>query len=494
MGGNNVRRRCAWLVVGTALAVAALPAAVQAQVTAVSEGVHAGALDVAVNKSQVLRTDRPFAQALIGNAAIADVLPITNRSLYVLGKKAGTTSLMIYDRNKTLIAVMDVVVGPDSVGLKRQLSELIPDQPISVRTSNESLVLTGVLSSAPAVKRAVDIAETFAPGKVINMLSVGSSQQVLLEVRFSEMKRSNLKNLGIRGFFSNQDGSLQGGFGEGASLINDPASPIGGSVQINEIADSFGVLAHAFTLGSLNVSLALDALERKGMSQTLAEPTLVALSGDTASFLAGGEFPIPVVQSGGDEGNSSISVEFKQFGVSLAFTPTVLDDGIINLVVAPEVSSIDTSASVTINNIAIPGLQTRRAKTTVELRDGESFAMAGLIRRDFSDTVRQVPILGSIPIIGALFRSTGFQKEETELVMIVTPRLIKPIKAAQVKLPSDRVQPPEELQLFLNGRTDSAIGDNPIDPLAPGTRSDLPVGQVPNPYSGVDGPSGHILE
>ncbi len=207
-------------------------------------------------------------------------------------------------------------------------------------------------------------------------------------------------------------------------------------------------------------------MERKGAITTLAEPTLVALSGETASFLAGGEFPIPVAQGGGgdDEGGSGrISVEFKPFGVSLAFTPTVLADGVINMIVAPEVSSIDPTASIVVNGLRIPGLQTRRAKTTVELRDGESFALAGLIRKDFQDTVRQFPVLGSIPIIGALFRSTNFQKEETELVIIVTPRLVRPVRAGLMKVPTDRALPPSEAELFLLGRTDRAVGANPLD-------------------------------
>jgi pilus assembly protein CpaC len=193
---------------------------------------------------------------------------------------------------------------------------------------------------------------------------------------------------------------------------------------------------------------------------TLAEPTLVALSGETATFLAGGEFPVPVAQGNSGTGVGSvptITVLFKPFGVSLAFTPTVLADGVINMIVQPEVSSIDPTASLVINNLTVPGLQTRRAKTTVELRDGESFAMAGLIRKDFQDTVRQVPLLGSIPIIGTLFRSTEFQNEQTELVIIVTPRLVQPARAGTLKAPTDRVRPPNEGDLFLNGRTDTGV-------------------------------------
>lgn len=454
------RMKCATLA-SAALALTALAAPAQAQLSAVSvaENVHAGELQVPVNKSQVLRSDRPYAKALVGNPEIADVLPLTSQSLYVLGKKAGTTSLTIYDRANMLIAVVDVVVGPDVTSLKRQLSELMPNDTVGARMSNDSVVLEGMVSSASSADRAVQIAETFAPGKVLNMLALGSAQQVMLEVRFSEVKRSVLKQIGV-GLFAGSAGSgnLNGVSGGGASLTPDATGA--GVLKLGSIADSFGILTKTFGAFGLNINATLDALERKGAITTLAEPTLVALSGETASFLAGGEFPVPVVQNGGSGNNNNggtFTVEWKPFGVSLAFTPTVLADGVINLVVAPEVSSIDPTASIVINNLRIPGLQTRRAKTVVELRDGESFAMAGLLRRDFQDTVRQFPGLGSIPIIGSLFRSTGFQREETELVIIVTPRLVRPVRAAALKAPTDRVGPPNEADLFLLGRTDSGV-------------------------------------
>jgi len=233
----------------------------------------------------------------------------------------------------------------------------------------------------------------------------------------------------------------------------------------------------------MDVSLALDALERKGVVTTLAEPTLVALSGETASFLAGGEFPIPVSQGGSTgAGGTAITVEFKPFGVSLAFTPTVLADGVINLLVAPEVSSIDTSASVTVNGLVVPGIQTRRAQTTVELRDGESFALAGLLRTDFQDTVRQFPILGSLPIIGSLFRSTSFQRNETELVMIVTPRLVRPLPAGSYKVPTDRATPPDEVDLFLLGKTDGAVPPISLPGQEPNPAW-YPIGEPPSQYA-----------
>ena len=484
-------------LLGASIAVAPLalaaPAAAQITVSA-DDDITAGELAVPVNKSQVLRTDRPFAKALIGSPEIADVLPLSDSSLYVLGKKTGTTSLTLYDRSNRLIAVVDVAVGPDVISLKRQLSELMGEN-VGARISNDSIVLDGIVSSGPAADRAVQLAETYAPGKVINLLTIGSAQQVMLEVRFSEVRRGAFKDLGISGFI---DGSGNNGFagaiGNGAGLVPSSGTttttvplPGGGSVvtetpnpptlTLGSIVDSFGVFTRLFRIAGLNIDATLNALERKGVVTTLAEPTLVALSGETASFLAGGEFPIPVAQGGESD---AISVEFKQFGVSLAFTPTVLADGVINLEVAPEVSAIDVSAGVTINNIRVPGLQTRRARTTVELRDGESFALAGLIRRDFSDTVRQFPILGSIPIIGTLFRSTNFQKDDTELVIIVTPRLVRPVRAAQMKVPTDRARAPDEVDLFLLGRTDSAVGTDATRPTVP-SPAGRPIGEMPPP-------------
>ena len=492
-----------WGVALAGLVALASPAAAQ---VSVSDEANAGEIAVPLNKSQVLRSDRPFSRALIGNPDIADVLPLTDSSLHLLGKKMGTTTLTLYDRSNRLIAVMDVVVGPDVISLKRQLADLMPSDRVGARISNDAIVLDGTVANSIAADRAVQIAETYAPGKVVNMMSLGSAQQVMLEVRFSEIKRSALKQLGV-GLFagSNGSGNLDAVSGGGASLTPGPDGT--GVLKLSSIAESFGIITKRFSAFGLNIDAAFDALERKGAVTTLAEPTLVALSGETASFLAGGEFPIPVSQSGsGGNNTNAITVEFKPFGVSLAFTPTVLADGVINMVVAPEVSSIDRSASIVINNLTIPGLSTRRAKTVVELRDGESFALAGLLRNDFQDTVRQFPGLGSIPIIGALFRSTGFQREETELVIIVTPRLVKPVRAGALKAPTDRVKEPNEAELLLLGRTDTGVpvpvmpflkpapspapGGVPIGAAKPVSASGTPA--VPQ-QAGLERDYGHVL-
>ena len=461
---------------------ASAPATGQVGAVSVAEGVHAGEVQVPVNKSQVIRSDRPYARALIGNPEIADILPLTNQSLYVLGKKAGTTSLTLYDSGNSLIAVVDVVVGPDVISLRRQLGELMP-QGVGARMSNDSIVLEGIVPDAVAADRAVQLAETYAPGKVVNLLSLGSAQQVMLEVRFSEVKRQALKQIGLGHFF--QNGRFEGAIGGGASITPDPETGEG-IIRLESITGSFGILTRTFRALGLDINTTFDALERRGAITTLAEPTLIALSGETASFLAGGEFPVPVAQGAGTGAagaTNTITVEWKPFGVSLAFTPTVLADGVINLVVAPEVSSIDPTASIVINNLTIPGLQTRRAKTVVELRDGESFMLAGLLRRDFQSTVRQFPLLGSIPIIGTLFRSTGFNRDETELVILVTPRLVRPVPANALKSPTDRVREPNEADLFLLGRTDTGVPPAP-EWNAPPVRTEPVVVTPPAPGGG----------
>jgi pilus assembly protein CpaC len=428
---------------------------------------------VPLNKSEMLTVDRAFGRVMVGNDEIADIMPITTRSIYVLGRKLGTTSLTIYDQSNRVMAVVDVAVGPDVVSLRRQMAQLLPAEKIGAHISNEAIVLTGIASNAPAIDRAVQLARTYAGEKVVNMVSVGASQQVMLEVRFSEVRRDTAKRIGIGAFLNSASGRFDGVFGNGAQLVPDAETGVG-IMQRSAVTDTFGIFRQLFTVGGVSIEGTLDALESKGLVKTLARPTLIALSGETASFLAGGEFPIPVIQAGSTTGNAAqVTVEFKPFGVSLAFTPTVLADGVISLAVEPEVSSLDSSASVQINGLSIPGLRTRRASTVLELRDGEAFAIAGLLQQDYGTTVRQLPILGSLPIIGTLFRSSGFQKGETELVIVVIPRLVQPTRPENVSLPTDRVKNASEGDLFLMGRTDKAVGVNPLDPEAP------PVGAAP---------------
>ncbi len=435
------RASCAAVALGLST-LSLVPATASAQTS-----LHAGELEVPIHKSQVVTSDTPIDRALIGNPAIADIVPISDRSVYVLGKGLGTTSLTLYDRNNRVIAVMDVLVGPDIDGLRRELSELLPDETVEARISNGAIVLHGMASDAGAATTAARIAAVYGGENVVNLMSLGGSQQVMLEVRFAEVNRTIGEQLGAGLFAGDNDGDFGGAIGGGASIVTGPNGT--STFELGAVTNAFGVFGALFNIGDLNIEAFLDVLERQGLSRTLAEPTLVALSGERASFLAGGEFPIPVVQGGG--GDSAITIQFKSFGVSLAFTPTVLGNGVINMIVEPEVSSIDPASSITLNGITVPGLQTRRASTTLEMRDGESFAIAGLLRDETRTTVNQLPFFGSLPVIGSLFRSTEYQNGETELLIVVTPRLVRPVRPDQVRLPTDRVADPAVMDVMLNG-------------------------------------------
>jgi len=449
-----------------------------------AESLHAGTLEVPLNKSQVVTTDRAIARAMIGNAEIADVLPITDRSIYVLGKKMGTTSLTLYDSQGRVLSIMDVAVGPDVFALREQIEQLVPDEPIDAAISNDAVVLTGMVSNAGAADRAAQLARAYAGDKVINLISIGATQQVMLEVRFAEVNRNTSQDIGIR-FGAKSRGGTFGGVTGGGAVGGATTGSTPAVLGLNPITDAFGIIQKAFGIGGLSINASLNALEEKGMAKTLAQPTLIALSGEKASFLAGGEFPVPVQQSTNNNSGGGITVEFKPFGVSLAFTPTVLGDRTISMIVEPEVSAIDPSSSLTIGDIKIPGLRTRRASTTLELRDGESFAIAGLLQKDFQTTVDQVPLLSSIPILGALFRSSSFKKGETELLIVVTPHLVAPIRPGQVKLPTDRVRDPREGDTFLLGE---AYRPAPIEPAVP-AGAGAPVAAVPGGTPLADAPT-----
>jgi pilus assembly protein CpaC len=399
----------------------------------------AGEIQLPVNKSRIIRLDQPVTDVLVGSSDVADVLALSDRSVYVLGRKVGSTSLALYGENRSLIAVMDLTVTPDLPTLRQRLHETLPGEGIEVRAANESVVLSGPVSSGERLKQALSVAESFAPGKVTNMLHLAGSQQVMLAVRFAEVQRTIAKELGIHTNVLMARG-------------NDALGLVTGVVPF---FTPFGTLRGVLNSGNLTLDATLNALEEKGMVRTLAEPNLIATSGETANFLAGGEFPIPVDRQT-TNGVDRISIEFKEFGVKLAFTPTVVGLDTINLVVQPEVSAIDRNNGITIQGLVIPGLTTRRARTTVDLRHGESFAIAGLIRSNFTDTIDQLPGLGEVPVLGALLRSSRFQREESELVIVVTPYLVRPGLPGQLRLPTDTVVPPSQSQLFLSGRMEGA--------------------------------------
>lgn len=390
----------------------------------------------------VMKTDKAFKEVRVANADIADVVVLTDRSFHVTGKRGGKTSVLLYDNDKQLVDIIEVNVGYDLVELKQSLFETLPGERVEVRQLGGGIYLSGEVSSPVISERAEKIAQAYAPGKVTNGLSVNDSHQVMLEVRFVEASRSAVKELGI-GLLTNRPGDFAAG--SGSSVIN----PNGIGLVSGNLPSLAGTILG--NLGSISLDANIQALEDQGVIRTLAEPNLVSMSGDTASFLAGGEFPIPVAA---DE--DSIGVEFRQFGVGLSFTPTVLDDGIINLEVKPEVSQIDFANAVRIAGTEIPALRVRRADTTVELRNGQSFAIAGLLENESSNSKSQVPWIGDVPVLGSLFRSSRYKKRETELVIIVTPRLVQPVADIdELSTPLDYSSAPSEIDSFLNGKTET---------------------------------------
>lgn len=439
--------------------------------TAMAQAVGSYELDVSAGKSQVLETPGPYTDVMIGDAKIADVVPLTRHSVYVVGKSVGSTSLSIYGPGKRLMEAVNVVVEPDIQTLQSRLRQLVPDEKdVAIHSSNGSLVLSGTVSSPAALHQIDELAETLDPGKVVNMLGVEGTQQVQLEVRFVEMERTVAKALSINVNRTSTSGNPLFQFSSGGQ-------------SLGSVAGSPGFAALSFLTPDGNLTVALDALEAKGVVKTLAEPTLVAMSGDTASFLAGGEIPIPSPQVTGT-GAAVITVVYQEFGISLAFTPTILRDGMINLAVKPEVSSIDPAFNVNASGFTIPGLKVRRASTTVELRDGESFTIAGLLSDNYQNAVSAFPVLGDIPVLGALFRSPNFQSDKTELVIVITPHLVV-ARRGPVALPTDHFTPPSDYELFLFGML-AGEGAN-IRPEDRALMSQDPA------KGGVEGPYGHVL-
>jgi len=382
-----------------------------------------------------LKSDIPFSEVRVAESNIADVVILTNRSFLVTGKTRGKTSIMIYDTNKRLLDVINVEVNLDIQGLKKSLFETFPKEHIEARLLAGKIYLSGDVTTSRVVEQAGQIAEAYAgiESDVTNGLVIRDSHQVMLEVRFVEATRSAIKELGV-GLLVQQVGEFSFASGVGS---------IGGSSAATALLQD--------TIGPTNIDVRIDALEENGTIRTLAEPNLISMSGETASFLAGGEFPIPISGQNGE-----VTITYRQFGIGLSFTPTVLDDGLINLKVKPEVSQLDPTNSVRVGGVEVPGLTIRRADTTVELRNGQSFAIAGLLQNTETDRKTQVPWLGDIPILGALFRSSRFKNNETELVIIVTPRLVQPVSdISMLSTPLDNTYSPSEAGFFLNGQTDS---------------------------------------
>ncbi|MGR3623330.1 type II and III secretion system protein family protein [Pseudophaeobacter sp.] len=441
----KIRRLMAAALTGLSLLSMSVPDAALANGLRVVKRGTSITLDVPMNRAVVVESDDPFAELSIANPNIADISSLSDRSIYVLGKSPGLTTLTLLDASGSLITNVNVRVAADVSEFKQRLRQILPGEQIEVRTANDGIVLSGNVSSSSRLQRALDLAERYAPERVSNLMSVGGVQQVMLKVRFAEMQRSVSKALSSSIGLTNASGSGNvigetGSWLTGTNGVNNPVITTQDGTQ--------GALAFNFGVGSLQVSMLLEALEQKGVVRTLAEPNLSALSGQEAKFLAGGEFPIPV-----PDGDGGITLEFKPFGVEMNFIPRVVDGKLINLELRTAVSAIDSANAITTNGITVPAFSRREASTTVELRDGESFAIAGLVEDEFRDNSGQVPWLGDVPILGALFRSADYQREQTELVIIVSAHLVTPTRGEALSLPTDRIKPPSESELFLLGRT-----------------------------------------
>lgn len=409
----------------------------------------ASQVNATVGKSTLLRIPAPATRISVGSPDIADVILLNPREIYMLGKKVGTTNLIMWSKSGQS-TVVDVVVGMDTTALQSKLSQLLPgDKNIKVMTAADTVVLSGTVTDAIKADRAVALAEAYSGGKkVVNMLAVSSVQQVMLEVKIAEINRTLLEKLGLDFSWANGRYLLSGILGGAAAEF----IRYGGSTTVSNPLTALGI----------------DAQKGDGLVKILAEPSIVAISGQEGSFLAGGEILIPVA-----DGDGGIELESKEFGVGLKFTPTVLEEGLIQMRVAPEVTDLVgfTTVATSISGAAtlVPSLTTRRVSTSVELRDGQSLAIGGLLQDKTKHQIDRFPILGEIPVLGTLFRSNEYQTDKTELVIVVTPRLVKPLPG-NYALPTDSFVEPNRFQRMLKG-THEGAKEQPAESSTPQTNS-----------------------
>lgn len=424
----------------------------RAQMDLIQESTGLEKIEMTVGKSVLLRTPDPIKRASIADLEIADFNLLSPREMYITGKASGVTNITLW-QSEGRLRVYDVVVTPDVSTFKQKLHELLPEErDIRVLAFDDSITLTGRISSTAGLSQALALAEVYvSKGKVRNLLEVAGVHQVMLEVKVSEMSRTLLQRLGVNWLYANSDGEFGVGLlGKMASLASEEsnlgAGPLG--LLVSPAANAL----FRFNSGNGTHTVMIDALEEEGLVKVLAEPTLIALSGQTATFLAGGEFPVPIPQ-----GLGTVGIEYKSFGVALAFTPTVLDQNRISMHVVPEVSELDYATAVQFEGYVVPGLSTRRTSTVIELGDGQTFAVAGLLKDNVLDRMSKYPFLGDVPVLGNLFRSRGFQNNETELVILVTPHLVKPLDPENQHLPTDYYVEPTELDFYVWGTLEGEL-------------------------------------
>ena len=405
-------------------------------------------LELTSGKSKVLDLPMAIKRASLANPEVADTVVLSPTQIYLTGKTSGVTNLMLWNESGKMISMYDVVIVPDLTRLKENIHKTLPEEKdILVTSSHDHITLSGTASNANNLTRALSMAEAYAPKKVVNAMQVGGVQQVMLEVRVAEMNRELIRRLGVNFSVIGSTSSC------GVIAARWPHQPRKLHQPCWWAADSDCTVTQSITqgvfgfdTGSLSWTGFIDALKEENLIKVLAKPTLVALNGQEAAFLAGGEFPIPVPQAFG-----LVTVQFKKFGVGLVFTPNIINSKHISLTVAPEVSELDFQNALRLQGFLVPAITTRRAATTIELADGQSFAIGGLMRDNVRESVKKVPFLGEIPILGALFRSSSFQKNESELLIIVTPHLVKPLDMTTQTLPTDYYVEPNDFEFYLMG-------------------------------------------
>jgi len=451
------------------------------------------AFEVPLYKSRILDVDKPVRKLSIGNPDIADILVLRANQVYVVGKALGTTNVVLWDASNRIIATIDIEITHDIDTLKAKLHELLPDENISVSSSQGTIVLSGEVSGPSKMDAALALATSFAPedeegntkeGKVVNLMHVGGIQQVLLEVKVAEINRSVLREFGIEwnAFGLDAGNWILGGANGGTNPIpfNGPFRP-----EPQAITDS-GFFTR-FLSNNFLFSATINAAKNNGLAKILAEPNLTTLSGQEATFLSGGEFPIPVPQ--GNLGGTTI--EFKDFGIGMGFVPVVLDANRINMAIDVSVSDLATENTVSVGagieteqRFVIPGLTVRRASSTVEMGDGQTIALAGLLSEKVREDVQKFPGLGDVPVLGYLFRSQKWLNEETELVIFVTPHLAQPVANDLVRLPTDAFIAPNDVEYYILGQMEGRVNSEEPEVIP---------AAMPSSQGGLEGSFGHQL-
>lgn len=412
---------------------------------------RASAMNIPIGKSVPITLSRPAATVFIATPDIADVQVLSATSVVVVGKKVGQTSLVITDDKGEKLAYKTITVTQNLSNLRRAINAISSRAHIKVKSIPNGILLTGTAPDSSVIEDSSRLAQRYIPetgGDIINRIKIKANNQVQIHVRFAEVSKDVDKRFGINWEAVGSAGSLAFGMATGPDFYT-----AGEEILRTTVGDSTNdAFFTSFSSGDVSINGMLDLLTKEGFVTILAEPSLTALSGQTASFLAGGEFPVPVPQSA-----DTISIEWKQYGVSLAFTPTIINGDRINLHVRPEVSQLSDIGSIVLNNITIPALITRRAETTLELNSGQSFALAGLLNNQQTQSVEKFPFLGDLPILGTLFRSSRFQNNESELVIIITPYIVKPTTEEKLSLPTDGIVTPTDSEFFFGKKN---LSDN----------------------------------